>query len=374
MNGAVTATLSQGATAETNRAALQAALDTGRSVHIPRGLFPLAPGAVAKAPGQVVFGEGPHASLLRCQGEGDFLSDGEWWGFEVRDLNFTGSVDGMQEVTGGNAINLDGVLAWHDSARQMPNTRIQRVRMEGMWTGVFIQDQNNMIADGLEMQAMRGDGVVVLSLNDNLRTDCITLRDVIFSPHPDAVAAGRGTGLIVDGNVHTIRLDGFNIVAPLRGVEIRNSAGLPLGHHAAFFSAADLYVDFPEAEAMRVTAVDRMRLARCYFHGSRTSHGLVIEAGARDVEIAQTNITSHARCGILHAGQDLELVACDLDNNGQAGGKDSGLRITSAARVNLVGGSISGPHQAYAVERTDRRAVVDVFGTRLEGTRAARSF
>lgn len=354
------AALSPTATPEANRDALQAALLTGEPVHIPRGAYPIAGPVSACTNGQVLSGDGVHATLLLCESAGPFLTDGEFYGFEVRDLNLIGSVGSAQRVTGGYAIHLDGNTTWNGQPGQTPNSRIRRVRMEGMWGGIFIQDQNNLIVDGLDMQAMQGDGIVAQSLNDNLRTDAVTLRDVVFSAAPAAVAAGRGTGIVIDGNVQTVLMDGVNIVAPLRGLDVRNSAGLPFGRHAAFLYARALMVDFPEAEAVRIAAIDQARFAQCYFHGSRQGNGLYFGPGVRGLKISDSNTTGHWANGMHSEAQDVDLIGVDANDNGQMGvNAASGLYFGAGNVVVMGGGAWRGRH-AYGIARQGSGAVTIV--------------
>ena len=374
MNGAITAELSPGATPAANLAVLQRALDTGRSVHIPRGLHPLAPGASAMAAGQVVFGDGQHQSILDCRGSGDFLADGEFWGFEVRDLQLCGKVDG-QQVTGGYGIVFDGSVRSNRAGWQTVNTRIQRVLMDGMWRGVHVRDQNNMIIDGLQMAEMQDHGIVAESPDANARTDAVTLRDIVFSPAAAAVEAGRGTGLLVDGNVQTIAIQNMNIVGALRGIDVQNTANRPFGEHAAFLFADMLSVDYPLLEAVRITHVDRARFSNGYFHGSKQADGFWLGAGAREIVLSACNVTSHWKSAIRHGGLELDLLACDLDDACLGPeGTASGLTVASASRVSVTGGSIAGPRAAYGIERLDPKAPITVTGTRLLGARGAKNF
>ena len=367
MLGAITANLSQGASPEANRDALQAALDTHRPVHISRGLYPLAPGAQAKGPGQTVFGDGPHQTLLDCRGDGNFLSDGEMWGFRVQDLQLLGKLGG-QQVTGGYAIVMDGSVGSNSAAWQMINCRVRNVLIDGMHHGLYIKDQNNFIADDLQMAAMQGDGIVCESLNSNWRTDCVTLRDIQFQPTIEAVQAGRGTALIIDGNIQTVNIDNFNAVASYRGLDVRNTAALPFGSHAAFIYASNLYVDFPQLEAVKISHVDQARFTDCYFHGSRAGSGLVFDAGARQIKLSNCNSTGHWSNGMHFNGSNLTIHGCDLTNNSQ--GMQSwaaGLVVTSPARVGLHGGTARGPRHIADIYRANAGAVINIFGT--EGTK-----
>jgi hypothetical protein len=51
----------------------------------------------------------------------------------------------------------------------MPRGRVRDVLMDGMWRGVHVGDQNNMIITGVTMGAMQDHGLVAESLNVNTR-------------------------------------------------------------------------------------------------------------------------------------------------------------------------------------------------------------
>jgi hypothetical protein len=379
MLNAAMAMLDAQGTPRANRDALQTALNIGGPVYIPRGLYPLAPGAVAAAPGQVIFGDGPAVTILDCRGNGDFLSDGEWWGMEVRDLQLCGKVGGHQ-VTGGRGIVFDGSVGSNAAGWQMPRARVSRVLMDGMWRGIYVRDQNNVTIEGVTMGAMQDHGIVCESPSANARTDAVTIRDYTYSPDPAAVAAGRGTGILIDGNVQTVDVFGANIVGALRGIDVQNSAGLPLGSFAAFLTCDSLKVDFPRAEAVRATHLDGFRAVNSYFHGSATSHGISLGTSVRDSSLVGCKITSHALHGVFHNGADLDVVACKIDDNSQsAPGAYCGLVVWSSARVTVAGGgcgaSVGTPVRvAYGVYRNLPSASVSISGTRLQGTAGGRNF
>lgn len=324
-----------------NLAALQAALNTGKNVRIPEGVYQLAPGALAKASGQIVFGDGKFRSILDCRGGGTFLSNNGFAGFEVRDLGFNGKIGcemNQSNVTGGWAIELGGSAASKVAGWQIAEVGVRDVWMDGMFGGIFITDVNTATIFNVAMQQMGYIGVAAEAANANLRTDCIRITHVTYSASSIG-QAGFGTGIYIGGCVHTIRINDFAAVGAAYGLYC-TSLGLPFGHHASFIFANDYECDFPVNQSVIIDCIDRCRFTNSYFHGSTTGNGLYLGAGVRDAKFIGCNITGNHHHGIVFDGDILDMTGCEVEWNSQAGaGVSHGIVLGNAAsQVRIVGG------------------------------------
>lgn len=186
--------------------------------------------------------------------------------------------------------------------------------------------------------------------------------------------------MIIDGNVQTVSLDNVNIVTALRGIDVVNSANLPVGQRPAFVFGSNVSVDFPRFEAARINAVNQARFSLSYFHGSREAIGINCGADAQRVILTGCNVTSHAQAGVYFNGYDLDMIACIVDDNSQVPpGSHCGLTVWSAARVSVIGGSYgASPGQpvrhGFGIYRNVGSAAMTLIGPRMQGTIGAKNF
>lgn len=349
----------QGNSAPANRAALQAALDTGKNTHIPAGGFHMEPGLQMRGHGQRVFGQGPHQSRLICAGSGDFFTTGGCHDCAFHDF----SLNGNGNVTGGAAIVISGSAAQGQSALQAWGADVHNVVMDQMWSGVYLTDVNTATLTDLSMRGMRGDfGIMAYAEGANRRIDVIRLLHVGYNAHPSAVAADRGTGIVVDGCVHSVVMHNFFAVGALRGIVVCNTPCLPFGVHASFLFGHDCEVDFPKYEALLVDCIDRTRFVNSYFHGSKQSSNIVLRSGVRDAKFVACNISGAYANGLSMEGNILDVTACELDWNGlQAPNLHSGILLQNTAQnVRIVGGGSTDTKVAYGIYRMNPATIVQL--------------
>jgi hypothetical protein len=345
-------TTAAGGTAAGNRAALQAALDTNQSVHIPRGTYPLEGPVLFKNAGQFVFGQGAFQTILQCSGDQNI--------FEANGRNYVGIRDlmmrGGDPLTGGYAFLVDGTPAQGATPIQAWGGVVENVFMDQMFSGVFVRDTNGLTVTNLSMQNMRGFfGIRAQAHNVNERVDVIQLQHVSYSASPIAIAAGRGDGLSVDGMVHSIYVSVCRFVVPWRGVVVENTPGLPFGQHASFLMADRLDVDFPRREAMIVTAIDRCRFTNSYFHGSQQEANVLLSGGVRDAKFSNSNITGAWKAGLFFDGNVLDLSGVEFDWNSQeAVGAHHGILLGNTAQdVRIIGGGGDGARTGFGIFRAN---------------------
>lgn len=350
-----------------NTLALQAALDTGRSVHIPRGIFKINPGLIMKSQGQGVFGMGIRQTRLACSGDGDFFTTAGQPGCYFRD--FMMNKEQGQSVNSGAAIVMSSNGTFMGSRLQTLGAEITNVFLDQMWNGVYITDQNTVTITNLNMQNMWGDaGIIAVGTNDNDRTDVIRLTHIAYSPNPSAVDAGRGTGLHIDGMVHSFLLYDFSAVNAKYGIVVINSNNLPFGSHASFLLGTQCHIDFPRYEAVIVTHIDRVRFVNSYFHGSRLAGNINLGVGVRDAKFVECNISGAYQNGLVFDGNILDVTSCEFDWNSQQGaGLHSHILLgNNAQNVRVVGGGATSGHAAWGIFRANpgtnvQLAAVDQF-------------
>ncbi len=342
-----------------NRDALQAAVNTGRCVHIPFGTFPLVGPIHMQGAGQIVFGQGPFQTILLCSGSDNIFVSNARNDVGIRDMLLRGAGD----LTGGFAIVLDGVPSHGSNGLQAWGGDIKNVIMDQMWSGVYARDVNTVTIFDLNMQNMHGElGICAQALTTTHRVDCVRLTHVAYSPSAAARAAGRGEGLMIDGCIHTVRLNDVALVAPYRGIRVSNSAGMPFGTHASFLFANNLEIDFPVREAVMIDAIDRCRFSNSYLHGSQQTSNVTLGSGVRDAKFVNCNLTSAWQNGLVFDGYILDVTATEFDWCSQeaAGGHSGILLANNAQDVRVVGGGGDGSRAGWGIYRSNPNTIVQL--------------
>lgn len=351
-------------TAEENTAALQAALDTGKNVNVPRGTFKIAPNIFMKTWGQGIFGQGPMQTIFKCDQPGNyFVVDGDHQAF-FKDFSMNGSGGG---VTGGCAFHISsGTTPQSTNGNQMWGGDIQNIWLDQMWSGIYVSDVNSLNIIDVSMQNMHGDwGILASSLNPAARTDVIRIDHFGFSSNPAAPLAGRGYGLILDGYVHTVLLNDFSVVGGYMGILAQNTANLGFGDHVSFIFGVTCHIDFPHSCALNISHVDRTRWTGCYFHGSKTEANIMLAGGVRDAKFIGCNITGAAKTGLYFDGNILDVTSCEFDWNSQAEpGVHHGILLGHGARnVRIIGGGATSTQAGYGIAKVSNDTNVELAAT-----------
>lgn len=344
---AIAAGLSPAASAEENRAALQAALDTGKHVWLgDNGYFGrVAPGLLMRRQGQRVFGGGAYSTTIQKAGTGDLFAINGLWGCTFRGFRIIGSEgDAGQVITdgGGFGIAVDGRPAWGGSALQAQGTDIEDVVMTSLRGGVFVSDHNQLRATDVQMLDARGPGWVATALVPEHRVDVISLSgNCVYQANLPAAQAGGCVGVRIDGFVHTISLGELRVVTPTQGVAVLNTAGLPFGQYAAFLQSSRLEIDFPVQEGLFVTHCAGVELAALYCHGSKSGDGVSVGPAVDALAILSGRVTGHARSGIATEARQNDFVALKVTGNSQQAlnGHSAYLLGANVQRASFLGGS-----------------------------------
>lgn len=343
-------TVGAGGTAASNKAALQAALNTGRSVHIPYGSYYLEGPVYNMGNGQIIFGQGPYQTILICSGDSSIFHSNGKHAATYRDFLMNGL--GGTGPTNGYAIELNGTPDFGSTQNQAMYGSIQNVLMNNMSSGVGVFDMNVVSFEDLNMQNMHGYfGVYAEGQDSTKRIDNIKCTRLIYSASQTAKNNSRGTALAINGYVHSIQLYNFQAVGPYAGINVYNDFNLPYGQFPAFLLGHDVEIDFPVREALRVTHIDRVRMVNSYFHGSQQCDNIVLGQNVRDAKIIASNVSGAWRSGIYADNNILDITATEFDWNGQEtpGVHHNILLGPNAQNVRIMGGGGDHSRVAYGI-------------------------
>lgn len=369
MSSAVLATAygfgASGNTMGQNRSALQAALNTGCNVLLPRQTVTLHGPLTFTGHGQRVIGDGPDQSVLVIHdssgvAEGNLFMSAGLSNVGLEDMTIRGHT--VSPPVSGYTFLCDGTPLHGGSPGQAAGGDVRNVVTFNMWAGFVFRDVNTAIVDDVQVQAARGwSGVYVLATNGNHRVDQMRLRSVIVSFRPEHTGS-HGTGIMLDGDIHTMLLQNVAVIQSRRGLHVLNSAGLPVGQRPAFLTAYDLQVDYSRLENVLIESGHRFRFTDCYFHRAEAASGVVFGPGTDDMTINTSIVSSSQHHGLEFHGKvgGFHGVQVDRASFGTPN-VHSGIYLGAAARdVRIIGG---GSHQDAAPTAAYGIGCVDVAAT-----------
>jgi len=266
-------------------AALQAAIDTGRSVILPPGRsYYLANTVTVRTSRQFISAYGARIIAVGNNPMAVFtgpISGGGWMG-------------GFIEASGKTA---DFLIRSSRASRML----VVDLVVTDPWNLLYIDTANYFEVRNVWCNNVRGTIGIHWYGDDTKRSDLLRLTGVTMSS-PTA----RATGLLWEGNCHSVQAHSLNLVVMGYGVRmIRNSgAGQPF-----FFMGNDVEIDFPQFDGISVEAGGHVYLTPAlYIHGSATGSGIKVTGNvqADTVTVTGGKITGHARYGLETASRIME--------------------------------------------------------------------
>lgn len=313
-------------------AAIQAAVtDLGPSgtVFFPPGNYKTT-ASILVSKNIVLQGAGPKASIVRPVGNFDVFSfTGPSEGAGVRDLGIAGS-----SMTGG------ALIAFRGSDRGS----VSNIIATSPFNGIFATKVNVLSLSEVWVNGIRGEFGVQIYGDATNRSDVIDMDNVIQSCSDNAVGA---TGILIDGNVHTVDIRHAACTKMGRGLWVKNTSG---ALNPAFITGYDIQVDFPLNEAVRLEGSARtILLTDLYAHGSVQADGIYIDASVQNVSIQGGQCDSNYKRGIFAGGRYIKVSSQQVSNNSAQGSAAwPGIEIgTASVGVSIVG-NLSGQWLGYA--------------------------
>lgn len=346
-------------------AAIQAALNTGRSVFLPDGTYLLTGSLTMMSSGQILYGSasGGSGSVLRftasgsatCITVGTAAPASAISSVGLRDLQIT-DVSGTGTtlfIRNASRVDLDGVT------------------FATPYNGVAITDSNTVRLNKVSFVSVRGQYAAKWYGTGTTKNDILVLNEVQMSPFSSS-ASGRATALLVDGYAHTLIINGMRAVRMGRGLHFTNSYGIASEIPEIIFSN-DLEVDFPEYEAVRIEAGASMRFVNTYCHGSQLADNIYIAAGVRVFDFNGGPVTGALNHGIHCLGEEVYIRGTIARNSVAGSGLFNGVEVGATAKyVRVEGGAIGRREdlsglQGYGVAIRGGATTVTVVGNDLTG-------
>jgi hypothetical protein len=316
VEGAVANVQDYGATGDgltDDRAAIQAALNTGNSVFFPAGKVFRVGGALAlTANGQVINLNG---SMVDFRGAaGGFTITGGLRNITICD----GEIEG-QNMGGGYVIDI----------RNADRCTINNIRVYNPFNFLYVEQANLVSVENCWVNNVRGLYGIHWYGETAKRSDVLRLIGINLS------SQGNAVGIMWDGNCNTLQVQAVTIVRPSIGVHVRNTSGgfLPL-----FGMFDDLEVDFPESHAVKLDAGEDFYFTPLlYLHGSVTGSGLFVGPAISQDRVVVTGgkITSNARYGIENAGIRVKVTNPIIFNNTLGNYQDASRVYTQSLRFEV---------------------------------------
>jgi len=278
-------------------AAIQAALNTGRNVFLPKGSYRLSGSLVLTTDGQQLVGDGRTLVTLLPSGNFDVIVLNGRDGCVVSDLKV--SAAGMAS----------GYLFSLTNGCQ--RTTISRIHGSAGFNFAYVSSSFNTTFEDCFNYGFRGAYGILYTGTDDLRSDVLVTRNFSISPDGSVPGASALAGIVVDGYAHTTCLLNTRLVNCGRGVWYRNTTGG--SKRAGGLHAQDLEIDFPYYEAVRLEQGDMLWFTNCYIHGSATEHNVYVGPGVSRVYYSTGKITGAWKSAVWTAGREVTIDAMCYD-------------------------------------------------------------
>lgn len=306
--------------------AINLALSTGQGIWIPIGDYLIDGALLMPNHGQSVYGEGQGVN---------FILDGTFdvWvisgtGCLITNISYTGTnhTGFIQSIEGGN------------------RTIISNQTGSACYNWGYVEGANQTTFQNIWSAGHRGDAIFHLYGDPALRSDVVVFENVTCSADSGIAIASRATGLLWDGNVHTVDTNGLRFVTPRRGVWTQNTGGGSFPNETpAFARFNNFQVDFPGQEAIYLETGWDMNFMQPYTNNSVEECGIYIGTNCSLGSIVASQTQANAKEGMVIEGTDFQIIGCNVAVNSLSSlGTYSGIRTTSNSRRIEFSGTHSG--------------------------------
>lgn len=298
--------------------AMTLALATELPVSIPPGTWLFEGSHALIADGQTVLGVGSQ-TIIKPSGSFDlFTISGGLIGCEIGDFHLEGALQ-----SGG----------WIVHMANHARTIIRNIKGNSPYNGFYSQQVNQLTFKDLWLQGFRGDVAMFHVFGSPaIRSDVVEFRNVTASADSGIAAASRVTGLIWDGNVHTVSTSGLKLITPRKGLWTKNTNGGAFpATTPAFGRFNDFQVDYPAEQGIELEEGWDMKFVAPYLNNSVAECGMHIGANCALVQVVSPQVQGNAKEGIVTDGEDCTIVGAEavLNSLGSLGVYD-GIRNTGA--------------------------------------------
>jgi len=244
-------------------------------------------------------------------------------------------------MSAGNAI----------SCNNYSRLNIRNVNLVNPFNGIFVTQCNGAFVTDVIMDTVRGAYGVEWFGTNSARSDVLSLVNVVMS-------GSAAAGIIMDGNVATLRMHGVACVAMLAGLKTQNTSG---GSPPAFIVSHDFEVDFPTNQAINLQGgISGCYFANTYVFQSATAENINIDSGTYEVSFTGGRCGAAFKQGIIAGGRYIQISAMNIFANGQQTSNTwAGVEIgASSIGVTLTGNHI-GQFTGLAVETQKYGVLID---------------
>ena len=119
----------------------------------------------------------------------------------------------------------------------------------------------------------------------------------------------RPNGIILDGDVNTLRIQGCALVGVRNGIVTRNTGGKPAGQRFNYLFADDLEIDYCFEQCIQLNNGAGFQFSNIYMNaGEDPNNCLLIANGVYNVSFKNGQITGGRQHGVVTGGRDVSLI------------------------------------------------------------------
>lgn len=209
---------------------------------------------------------------------------------------------------------------------QCQSFHMQNVMVDSPYNFCFVRQCGSTYISDVDIQPIRGLwGIRAIGTNASRnggidKIDVINVTNsILHGTTKPGVTAGTANLIHVDGYVHTLQLNSVLLLAGARGLLFTNDGGLAQPYRPSFVFANDVEIENPQFEALKADALIGGYFTNCFFVGSQTESGIVLEAAVTRVKFSNCDIHGHYKSGVrLRGCQFIDFFGADIFYNSRA--------------------------------------------------------
>lgn len=338
--------------------ALTNALATGLSILIPAGTCIITPGSITiTTNGQGISGAGEFLTTLQStSGSTDLIAFSGVSGGWLANLSLNSA------ATSGNAFSVTSPV---ESAQ---NFYAYNVDISGPQNGISLSGVKNVTFNAVNVRSATGTYALTIVGPSAQRSDTINLLNGQFTA---ANANTTTNGIVINGNVHTVRLYGVATQNGAIGLLLENTNSGALDPSGV--NAFDLETNNQANEGVRITAGSGFHFNYLYANnGSSTTDCVYVASGLSDIEIFNPNFSGCGQNGINTSASQVKVIGGQIKGAGQLASLTySGIAIGASAAdttvTNVTTDVTGSAHEAYGVSIASGATSTKLIANTLSG-------
>lgn len=312
-----------------------------------------------------ILGDTPRSSVIAVYGVNGVIVSGETLGIRAADVRLASfGINGTNMTTDDAANDRKGTALVIDFTQA---TTLDTISIYDSYNGIYCrQTGNNVFSSVVVDGALRGPfafkafGGNAARNGQNDQIDVLQFNNCLLqSNYTGTTTAPPTEGMVLDGRVHSVQINGLRCLSLLRGFVCRNTPGLAAAFIPSFIKGSGLEAENTYAEGILLEAANIDSLDVFQARAFRAS-GIRIGTACGTVKFNDVHAATNYFHGIDNQGAaKLHIGLPDVFNNSLAAANTySGIRLGSAGSTTISKG-LSGKKAGIAAYTENQKLGIE---------------